>query len=76
MTCLSALHAGHPGTVSRPVNNSKGCGGVMRVAPAGLAGGDPFSLSWKVATSSPRSPTTCTTCSPLAGVRMASGIAP
>jgi len=48
-TCLSALHAGHPGTVSRPVNNSKGCGGVMRVAPAGLAGGDPFSVGSQAA---------------------------
>ena len=45
-TCLSALHAGHPGTVS---NNSKGCGGVMRVAPAGLAGGDPFTLGCQAA---------------------------
>jgi len=49
MTCLGALHAGHPGTVSQPVNNSKGCGGVMRVAPAGLAGGDPFSLACQAA---------------------------
>jgi len=49
MTCLSALHAGHPGTVSQPVNNSKGCGGVMRVAPAGLAGGDPFTLGCQAA---------------------------
>jgi ADP-ribosyl-[dinitrogen reductase] hydrolase len=48
-TCLSALHAGHPGTVSGPVNNSKGCGGVMRVAPAGLAGGDPFTLGCQAA---------------------------
>ena len=48
-TCLSALSAGHPGTVSRPVNNSKGCGGVMRVAPAGLAGGDPFSVGSQAA---------------------------
>jgi ADP-ribosylglycohydrolase len=48
-TCLSALHAGHPGTVSDPVNNSKGCGGVMRVGPAGLAGGDPFTLGCQAA---------------------------
>lgn len=48
-TCLSALDAGHPGTVSRQVNNSKGCGGVMRVAPAGLAGGDPFILGCQAA---------------------------
>jgi len=48
-TCLSALHAGHPGTVNDPVNNSKGCGGVMRIAPAGLAGGDPFTLGCQAA---------------------------
>jgi len=48
-TCLSALHAGHPGTVSQPVNNSKGCGGVMRVAPVGLAGGDPFTVGCQAA---------------------------
>ena len=35
-TCLRALLEGHPGTVSEPINDSKGCGGLMRVAPAGL----------------------------------------
>lgn len=35
-TCMSALQAGGRGTVERPVNNSKGCGGVMRVAPIGV----------------------------------------
>jgi len=35
-TCLSALVTGKMGTVARPVNSSKGCGGVMRVAPVGL----------------------------------------
>lgn len=37
-TCLSALHAGGNGTISKPENNSKGCGGAMRVAPVGLVG--------------------------------------
>jgi ADP-ribosylglycohydrolase len=36
-TCLSALGSGAAGSVTRPINNSKGCGGVMRVAPVGLA---------------------------------------
>lgn len=36
-TCLSALSSRKPGTIETPLNNSKGCGGVMRVAPAGLA---------------------------------------
>ncbi len=35
-TCLSALSSGECGTISAPINNSKGCGGVMRTAPAGL----------------------------------------
>lgn len=35
-TCLSALHAGGNGTPEKPLNNSRGCGGVMRVAPIGL----------------------------------------
>jgi len=35
-TCLSALRGGRMGTVAEPLNSSKGCGGVMRVAPVGL----------------------------------------
>lgn len=35
-TCLSALESNKMGTIEWPINNSKGCGGVMRVAPAGL----------------------------------------
>ena len=35
-TCLSAIAAGCNGTVEHPINDSKGCGGVMRVAPIGL----------------------------------------
>ncbi len=35
-TCLSALYGGEPGSITDPINNSKGCGGVMRVAPIGL----------------------------------------
>jgi ADP-ribosylglycohydrolase len=33
VTCLSALQAGGRGTPERPINDSKGCGAVMRVAP-------------------------------------------
>jgi ADP-ribosylglycohydrolase len=36
MTCLAALESGDMGQVGRPLNSSKGCGGVMRVAPIGL----------------------------------------
>lgn len=35
-TCLSALRSGRRGTIINPINNSKGCGGLMRVAPIGL----------------------------------------
>jgi ADP-ribosylglycohydrolase len=35
-TCLSALASGQIGEVSNPINDSKGCGGVMRTAPVGL----------------------------------------
>jgi len=36
-TCLAALRRGRAGTRAAPLNDSKGCGGVMRVAPVGLA---------------------------------------
>ena len=36
MTCLSACKAGAIGTIERPLNDSMGCGGVMRVAPIGF----------------------------------------
>ena len=35
-TCLSALTSGMMGSPDLPINDSKGCGGVMRVAPIGL----------------------------------------
>lgn len=35
-TCLSALRSGKMGCVEEPINNSCGCGGVMRTAPVGL----------------------------------------
>lgn len=35
-TCLSALRSGSCGSIEIPINDSKGCGGVMRVAPVGL----------------------------------------
>lgn len=36
MTCMSAIASGIKGTALRPINNSKGCGGIMRTAPVGL----------------------------------------
>lgn len=36
ITCLSSIREGCLGTIENPTNISKGCGGVMRVAPVGL----------------------------------------
>ncbi|BBO79262.1 hypothetical protein DSCW_66790 [Desulfosarcina widdelii] len=35
-SCLSALRSGKMGTMDRPVNYSRGCSGLTRVAPVGL----------------------------------------
>lgn len=48
-TCLSALRGGRMGSPGDRVNDSKGCGGVMRVAPVGLMAHDPFGLGCDVA---------------------------
>ncbi len=40
-SCLSSLKSGKMGTMGDAVNDSKGCGGVMRMAPAGLMFDDP-----------------------------------
>lgn len=37
ITCIKALHEGTMGTIEHPINDRKGCGGIMRVAPVGLA---------------------------------------
>ena len=42
MTCVSALRSGKTGSVSRPLNNSCGCGGVVRTAPIGLFYGQDY----------------------------------
>ncbi len=39
-TCISSIIQGCSGTIENPINSSKGCGGVMRVAPIGLYLGD------------------------------------
>ena len=47
-TCLQALRA--TSALGEPAaNNSKGCGGVMRVAPAGLIANEPFALGAELA---------------------------
>ena len=49
--CLSALRAPRMGSAEQPLNSSKGCGGVMRVAPVGLASAidDPFAAGCEIA---------------------------
>ena len=47
-TCLSALEGPRCGTVAEPVNDSKGCGTVMRIAPVGIAARDPFALGVEI----------------------------
>jgi len=52
-TCLASLKSGRVGSVARPINDRKGCGGVMRVAPLGLPPqltlGDAFRLGTEAA---------------------------
>jgi len=48
-TCLSALRKGRMGTPEEPINDSKGCGGVMRIAPAGFSPGQPFRTGCELA---------------------------
>lgn len=42
ITCLNALSSKIKGTIKHPLNNSKGCGGIMRVAPLGLYYSNPI----------------------------------
>jgi ADP-ribosylglycohydrolase len=42
-TCLTSLQTGVHTTPERPQNSSKGCGGVMRSAPAGIIAADSIS---------------------------------
>ena len=46
-TCFSGLSSflrGAKGTIEEPINDSKGCGGVMRVAPIGIYFGGKFTI--------------------------------
>ena len=47
-TCLGSLQGGIAGSVENPINNSKGCGGVMRVAPVGLMYYETPELAFKI----------------------------
>ncbi len=45
-TCLMSLASGKAGTIEEPINNSKGCGTVMRMAPVGLIFSDDMALAF------------------------------
>ena len=47
-TCMSALSSEIAGSMRNPLNNSSGCGGVMRTAPAGLLYNDDPELAFRV----------------------------
>jgi ADP-ribosylglycohydrolase len=47
-TCLSAVRAGALGTTQFPINQSKGCGAVMRTAPIGLMQGSSPALAMEL----------------------------
>lgn len=51
VTCTSAMMSSEIGTLTTRLNNSKGCGAVMRAAPVGMIdlGVDPFILSCEIA---------------------------
>lgn len=49
VTCTTSLKKGRMGTAERPLNDSKGSGGVMRMAPAGFVPGQPFRLGCALA---------------------------
>jgi ADP-ribosylglycohydrolase len=49
LTCVGALRSGRMGRVLDRINDSKGCGGVMRVAPVGLVATEPFRVAVEAA---------------------------
>lgn len=47
-TCMYSMRNNILGTIEKPINNSSGCGGVMRVAPIGLVYYGNPSIAFKV----------------------------
>jgi ADP-ribosyl-[dinitrogen reductase] hydrolase len=49
-TCMSSLRIAKPRSIADPINFSKGCGGIMRIAPVGLMEfDDPFIVGAELA---------------------------
>ncbi len=63
-TCLSALRDGGTGTPEDRINWSKGCGGIMRAAPAAAVAGDWFELGARAAALTHGSRPRAATCRP------------
>jgi ADP-ribosyl-[dinitrogen reductase] hydrolase len=49
MSCISSLRMNRIGSMDNPINNSKGCGTVMRIAPVGLMIEEPFQTACEIA---------------------------
>lgn len=49
ITCLSSIEGGTCGSISQPINGSKGCGGLMRIAPAAFWPGWEYSCQTSLA---------------------------
>ncbi len=49
MSCISSLRTNRIGSMDNPINNSKGCGTVMRIAPVGLMMEEPFQTACEIA---------------------------
>lgn len=47
-TCLNFLASGKMGTLENPINDSKGCGTVMRMAPVGLMFYSEYSMAFEL----------------------------
>lgn len=47
-TCLQSLGSGNVGKIDNPINDSKGCGTVMRMAPVGLVFSDDMTLAFEM----------------------------
>jgi ADP-ribosylglycohydrolase len=80
-TCLKVIGSGTPRTLDTPMDSrGKGCGGVMRVAPVGLAGlrAATFEAAARAGTLTHRHPTSDTSCGFLGVLvaRLVDGAAP
>jgi ADP-ribosyl-[dinitrogen reductase] hydrolase len=48
ISCISSLRMNRIGSIENPINNSKGCGTIMRIAPVGLMMEEPFQTACEI----------------------------